>query len=68
MLTLVRPRDDFLLHQQVTVGKARDLRLVRYAEHLICLRELFELDADCFADAAADAGVDFVEDDGARKL
>src|ERR1700682_2382345 len=61
-------RDDCFFHEQVTIGKAGDLRLVRNAEDLICFRQLLQLYTHSFADAAADPGVDFVEDDRAGKL
>ena len=45
------PADGFLFYQQVAIGKAGNLRLVRHAKNLIGLRQLLELGADCFADA-----------------
>src|SRR5205085_8759022 len=53
--------DGLLAHQQVRVGEARDLRLVRHAQHLVGLRERLQLHADGLADAPADARVDLVK-------
>ena len=60
--------DYLLAHEQVRVGEPRDLRLMRDAEDLIRLRQLFELRAYGFRYAAAYPRVDFVKDYRARKL
>src|ERR1043166_8029922 len=56
-----------LADEQVCVGEARDLRLVRDAEHLIGARERLQLQADGLGDATADACVHLVEDNRARE-
>ncbi len=51
----------------LVVGLACDLRKVRDAQDLAALAELAQLAADDLGDAAADAGIHFVEDQaGAR--
>src|SRR5438067_13533060 len=60
--------DDLFLHEQVAIGEACDLRLMCDTENLIRLRKFFELDADRFRDATADACVNLIEDNRARKL
>src|SRR6202040_1068214 len=60
-----------LPHEKMRGGEAGDLWKVRDADDLIARRELLQLSADDFGDAAADAGVDLVEDErcagGARR-
>jgi hypothetical protein len=58
----------FFLHDEMTISKPRYLRLVRHAQHLIRLRKFFQLKPDSFTDAPADAGIDLVKHDRARKL
>ena len=55
------------VNQKVRRGEARDLRLMRHAENLIRARERFELQADGFGDATADACVNLVEDNRSGK-
>ena len=47
---------------------ARDLRQVRDAQHLRALAERAQLATDDFRDAAADAGVDFVEHQAGQRV
>ena len=61
-LVRVRPAESFLLDQIVMIGKSCDLRQMGHAEHLIGAGQSFQLFAHGFGRAAADAGVDFVED------
>ena len=63
----VRPPLDPLLDQEVRVGVRGDLRQVRDAEHLERRPERAQLPADDVGDAAADAGVDLVEDQPGRR-
>src|SRR5262249_19323416 len=57
------PPLDPLLDLKVRVGIRRDLRQVRDAEHLKRRSERPQLAPDDVGNAAADAGVDFVEDE-----
>src|SRR6185503_16572366 len=50
------------------ISKARDLRLMSHAQHLVTLGELLEFQTDRFAHAAPNAAVDFVKDNRAWKL
>ena len=63
---MVRLRIDALVDLKVRVGVRRDLRQVRDAQHLKRRAERLELAADDVGDPAADAGVDFVEDQAGR--
>ena len=58
--------DFALFDEEVLIGEGGDLRQVGDAEDLLAAAEGFELLADGFGGAAADADVDFVEDEGAR--
>ncbi len=55
-----------LFDGEMLIGEGGDLRQVGDAEDLLRAAEGFELLADGFGGAAADADVDFVEDQGAR--
>ena len=50
------------------MGLACDLRQVRHAEHLSAIAERAQLPTDDFGDAAADARVDFVEDEAGQGI
>src|SRR5690348_7135165 len=50
------------------VGVDRDLRQVRDAQHLVTLGERAEFFADGRTKAAADVGVDFIEDENADAI
>ena len=52
----------------VGVSLARDLRQVRDAQHLRALAERSQLAADDLRDAAADAGIDFVEHQAGQRV
>src|SRR5207253_3449823 len=56
----------FLPDDEVRRGEAGDLRQVGDADDLVPRRELLELPPDDLGDAAADAGVDLVEDERGR--
>src|ERR1700678_805188 len=55
-----------LLDEKMLVGEGGDLRKMCNAEHLLDAAQGFEFLAYCFGSAAADADVDFVEDQRAR--
>jgi hypothetical protein len=52
----------------MTVGKTRDLRLVRDAQHLIRLRQLLEFNPNSFTHTPADTRVDLIEHNRSWKL
>ena len=56
-----------LLHHVVMIGEAGDLRQVRHAQHLVRRRQLLQPPPDAFGHAAADAGVHFIEHQGAHR-
>ena len=56
-----------LFNGEMLIGEGGDLRQVGDAENLLAAAEGFEFLADGFGGAAADADVDFVEDEGARR-
>src|SRR6185369_3133610 len=62
------PFQRLFLHHEMTVSEPRDLRLVRYAQHLIRLRELLQFDSDGFTNSPANPGINLVEHDRPRKL
>src|ERR1043165_271906 len=64
---LSAPARAVLADEQVCVREARDLRLMRHAEHLVCARERLQLQPDGLGDAPADARVHLVEDNRARE-
>jgi hypothetical protein len=49
----------------VVIGEGGDLREVGYAQDLVRAGEGFQFFSDGFGGAASDAGIDFVEDQGA---
>src|SRR5207248_2976397 len=61
------PALDALLDREMRVGCRRDLRQVRDAQHLERRSERPQRAADDVGDAAADAGVHFVEDETGRR-
>lgn len=52
--------------QIVVIGEGGDLGEVRDAEDLLSSSEAIQAFADAFGDGAADAGVDFIEDERGR--
>src|SRR5262245_33871186 len=52
----------------MTISEPRYLRLVRHAQYLIRLRQLLEFETNRFAYTPADASIDLIKHDGARKL
>ncbi len=63
----VRPPSGFFLDQVVMVGKGGDLGQVGDAKDLVRPRQALQLLAYSLGCAAADSGVDFVEDQGALR-
>ncbi len=47
----------FLVNHEMAVSEPGDLRLMRHAQNLICLRELLQFDPDGFANSSADTGI-----------
>ncbi|MFZ1939837.1 MAG: hypothetical protein WAU67_12115 [Terracidiphilus sp.] len=56
-----------LFYGEMLIGEGGDLRKVSDAENLLRAAKGFELLADGFGGAAADADVDFIEDERARR-
>jgi len=54
-----------LFDHVMMIGKSRDLGQVSYAEDLIGAGQGLQLFANSFGGSTADAGVDFIEDQGA---
>jgi len=50
------------------VGEAGDLREVSDAKNLIVVRQLLQTPGDAFRGAAADTGIDFVENEGTLRF
>ena len=56
-----------LFNDEVLIGEGGDLGQVRYAQHLLAAAQGLQLLPDGFGRAAADADIDFVEDQGSGR-